>query len=117
MALIKFVTAYWIPKTYLSAPAVSALKFRPSPRALKSNTHLIPSLTLESITFYTFRNMNSTDTDFNARRAQRDQGTRDLCNPDYIRLILATTQKTQIGPSGTDVTSHDSQTGGQNAGK
>jgi hypothetical protein len=104
-------------KTYKFSPAASALRFRPSPRALRSNTHLIPPLTFESITFYSFRNMNSTDTDFNARRAQRDQGTRDLCNPDYIRLILATTQTIQNSSSGTDVAPHDSQTGGQNAGK
>ena len=61
--------------------------------------------------------MNSTNTDFNARRAQRDQGTRDLCDPDHIRLILSTTQNIQTGTASTGVGQFGFQTGGQNAGK
>jgi hypothetical protein len=71
----------------------------------------------ESTTTYSLRDMNSTNTDFNAKRAQRDQGTRDPCNPDFIRLILATTQNTQRGPPSTGVGQFRCQTDGQNAGK
>jgi hypothetical protein len=61
--------------------------------------------------------MNSTDTDLNVRRAQRDQGTRDLCNPESIKIIPATSQNIQSGPISTGVAPINSQTGGQNAEK
>jgi hypothetical protein len=74
-------------------------------------------MSLNLTTTSSFRDMNSTNTDFNARRAQRDQGTRDLCNPDYIRLILSTSQNIQTDPASTSLGQLGSQTGGQNAGK
>jgi hypothetical protein len=61
--------------------------------------------------------MNSTNADSNARRAQRDQGTRDLCNPDYVRIVLATAQNVPSGQASTSLGQNDSQTGGQSAGK
>jgi hypothetical protein len=61
--------------------------------------------------------MNSTNADSNARRAQRDQGTRDLCNPDYVRVVLATAQNVPGGQASTCRGQTGSQTGGQSARK
>jgi hypothetical protein len=61
--------------------------------------------------------MDSKNAEFNARRAQRDQGTRDLCNPDYVRVVLTTAQNVPNGQAMTGVGQTGSQTGGQSAGK
>jgi len=60
--------------------------------------------------------MDSTNADFHARRAQRDQGTRDLCNPEYIRKILAAVRNVQNEAS-LNIGQDKTQTSKQGVGK
>jgi hypothetical protein len=46
--------------------------------------------------------MDNASADFYVRRAQRDQGTRDLCNPSYVRLVSTVVRDTQNDQASTD---------------
>lgn len=61
--------------------------------------------------------MDNTNANVYARRAQRDQGTRDLCSPSYVRLVVTLVKDNQHDQTSTSEGKKSSQTGGDGPGK